>query len=775
MKKLRRLYRSIILLHVALFATWLLASCSSTKYLSNEEYLLEKVEIVCSNPSINLATLQGYIRQQPNARWFNTVKVPLGIYSMSGEKETWLNRTLKKLGEVPVVYESAKANRSCAELTQALQNMGYLSASVTMSEFYKRHKVTITYHLEPGEVYRVGQLKYNIADTLIAQKMDAASENSLLRSNMVLNINTLNKERERITQLLKNQGYYKFNKDYITFTADTIQGSKQVALTMNLSLFQQDKQSPLSLHPQYTLKDVHVVTEFDMANISTQQLSKLNHTNYKGLDIYYRNSLILKPKVFSGHNFMREGEPYSANEVNQTYSSFGRLNALKYTNIQFSEVPDSNHLNAFILTAPARTQSFMAELDGTNTAGDFGFAASLTYQHRNIFRGSETFSFKVRGAYEAISGLQGYLLDNYTEYGSEISLNFPRFVFPFLSQEFKRRIQASSEVGLQYNAQDRPEFSRRVLSASWRYRWSPQQRTQHRVDLLDINYVYMPSISNTFRDEYLNNVASNSILKYNYEDLFIARTGHTFSYSSNKATSEASEQRSNFSIRTNVESAGILLSLISHTLYDRRTSSGQRAIGNIAYAQYVKGDFDYTHHFVIDKRNSIFFHFGLGIAYPYGNSTILPFEKRYFSGGANSVRGWSVRSLGPGRFSGGDKKIDFINQSGDMKLDLNLEYRTSLFSNLNGAIFIDAGNIWTIREYAEQPGGAFRFDSFFSEIAVAYGIGLRLDVEFFILRLDGGMKAINPAYSTSSREHYPILNPSFKRDFALHFAVGYPF
>ena len=773
--KYRKLHHLTPILCAILLA-WLMGACSSAKHLSPDEYRLDKVKIECAQKELNTADLEGYVRQLPNSSWFNTVKVPLGVYAMAGKKETWLNRTMRKIGEAPVVFDREKADRTCSELKLALHNMGYLGATVTTEEIYNRHKVTLIYHLHPGSIYRVNNINLEIPDTAIARKLEAIASQTFLKPNMVLNINTLDKERERITTELKNQGYYKFNKEYITYTADTIQGRKLVGLTMHLALYQKDKQSPLTMHPQYTLNDVHVVTEFDMDIINQNRLHELKQTTYKGLDIYYKNSLILRPKVFSEFNFMREKEVYRTQDVDRTYSSIGQLNALKYSNIQLKEIPDSNLLDAYILTSPARAQSITLEIDGTNTAGDLGAAASMTYQHNNLFRGSETFTLKVRGAYEAISGLQGYATDNYTEYGAEASLNFPRFMFPFLSTEFKRRIRASSQVGIQYNTQERPEFSRRVLAASWSYRWSHRQRSQHRFDLLDINYVYMPSVSPTFRDEYLNSTASNSILKYNYEDLFIMRLGHTYSYQSPETDAiTGNKRRSRFSIRTNIETSGNLLSLISHTLYKQQTASGQYAISNIAYAQYVKGDFDFVHHWTIDNRNNLAFHFGLGIAYPYGNSTILPFEKRYFSGGANSVRGWSVRSLGPGRFSGGDKKIDFINQSGDVKLDVNIEYRTKLFWKLNGAIFIDAGNIWTLREYEEQPGGAFRFDSFFSEIAVAYGAGIRVDMDFFILRFDFGMKAINPAYDVEDRGHYPLFHPDFGRDLTFHFAVGYPF
>jgi outer membrane protein assembly factor BamA len=228
------------------------------------------------------------------------------------------------------------------------------------------------------------------------------------------------------------------------------------------------------------------------------------------------------------------------------------------------------------------------------------------------------------------------------------------------------------------------------------------------------------------------------------------------------------------SIRFNVETAGNLLNAGSLLFDAKKNSDNQYSLFNIAYAQYVKGDIDISKSLRFDERNSMALHFGLGVAYPYGNSNILPYEKRYFSGGANSVRGWSVRELGPGRFMGNDGRIDFINQTGDIKLDMNIEYRTSLFWKIHGAVFIDAGNIWTIRDYVEQPGGQFRLKSFWREIAVAYGLGFRLNFDYFIIRLDGGMKAVHPGYTDAIR-HFPIIHPNFKRDFTFHFAVGLPF
>jgi outer membrane protein assembly factor BamA len=249
----------------------------------------------------------------------------------------------------------------------------------------------------------------------------------------------------------------------------------------------------------------------------------------------------------------------------------------------------------------------------------------------------------------------------------------------------------------------------------------------------------MPWISETFKQDYLDNVSTrNSILKYNYEDLFIMRTGFGLSYSNEKDA-----------IRANVETAGNLLQAFSQIFPFKKNSNGQHTLFNIAYAQYAKFDFDYTHLIHFDMRNALALHGDFGIAVPYGNSRILPFEKRYFTGGANSMRGWGVRELGPGKFRGTDGRIDFINQTGDMKLDMNVEYRTFLFWKLYAAAFVDAGNIWTLRNYADQPGGEFQWNSFYQEIAVSYGLGLRFNFNYFILRFDVGMKAINPGLRDS--------------------------
>jgi outer membrane protein assembly factor BamA len=576
----------------------------------------------------------------------------------------------------------------------------------------------------------------------------------------------LDQERQRITKLLQNNGYYKFNKDFIVYQADTIKDNYQVELTMKLLPFQLKKEDTPTRHQQYTIRNVNFLTDGDPSDT----------VSYKGLQFLFDDKPYIRPSTLANFNYIQPKELYKEQNLQNTYTSMGRLRALKYTNIRFDEVMqnDSAMLDANLLLTKGKNQSLSFEIEGTNSAGDLGAAASMTFQHRNLFKGSETFTVKVRGAYEAITGLQeGYENDDYKEYGIETSLNFPEFKFPFLSSDYKRRIRATSEVGIDYNSQKRPEFTRTLASASWGYRWVDGKSSQHRFDLLDVSYIYVPWKSDNFR-AYLENLTDrNSILIKSYEDQLIVRMGYSYTYNSAKDKTLTSNKRNSYSIRVNLEEAGNLLYLGSKAIHSAPKADKGYEMANIPFAQYVKGDFDFARNWYIDKRNSFVFHIGMGIAYPYGNSQILPFEKRDFSGGPNSVRGWSVRSLGPGSYRGADGNMNYINHSGDIKLDINLEYRTHLFWKFNGAAFIDAGNIWNIRHYEGQEEGTFRFNRFYKQLAMAYGLGLRFDLDYLIIRFDGGMKAINPM--RTGKDKYPFLRPNFSRDFAFHFAVGYPF
>lgn len=767
-----------ILYTILLYLALSLASCSATKFVPDGSYLLDEVKIHTDNKEIKPSDMRLYVRQNPNSKWFSTIKTQLYVYNWSGRDSTkWFNRFLRKIGDAPVIYNESDAIRSQEEIAKAVQNLGYMGASVKRTTKTKKKKLKLFYEITSGKPYIVRTLKYDISDKKIAEYLRNDSTQSMLREGMLFDVNVLDAERQRITDYLLCNGYYKFNKDYITYTADTARNTHQVDLTLHLLPYKTYVGDTPKEHFQYKINKINFITDYDVLQSSALSSIEINDSlHYNGFPIYYKDKLYLRPKVLVDNLRFASGDLYDERNVQKTYTYFGRLSALKYTNIRFFETQngDSTQLNCYVMLTKSKHKSISFELEGTNSAGDLGAAASVSFQHRNLFRGSETFMVKFRGAYEAISGLQpGYKNHNYTEYGVETSINFPNFLFPFLTSDFKRRIKATTEFGLQYNYQLRPEFSRTIASASWSYKWMQKQKIQHRIDLLDISYLYLPWISSQFQEDYINKDKDNYILKYNYENRLIVRMGYNYSYNSaGGALVNNTITTNSYSIRAGFESAGNILYGISKMINMRKNKDGEYAILGIPYAQYLKGDFDFAKNIIIDHRsNSLAFHAGIGIAVPYGNAKVVPFEKRYFSGGANSVRGWSVRNLGPGSFAGDG---NFMNQSGDIKLDASIEYRTRLFWKFRGAAFIDAGNIWTIREYENQPGGVFEFDKFYKQIAVAYGLGLRLDLDFFVLRFDGGMKAINPKYK-KAKERYPIIHPRFSRDFAFHFAVGYPF
>ena len=734
-----------IRIFILLLITALLASCSVTKFVPEGEYLLDKVKVKCDTSAlgVNPGEMRQLVRQRGNSRWFSAAKLPLATYSLSGRDTTkWINRFLRSIGEAPQLYDSASTRASMEMLQTQLQNMGYLRASVDVYNEIKGKKLVTTYLLHPRQPYFINKVDYDIRDSAIAILLNMAdSTRRGLKSGMMFNVANLDNERSRISRYLANRGYYRFNKDFISYKADSVPGSHLIDITLVLDKYRSGEESNLP-HRVYTIGDVKFVSGNPNDSV-----------------------IPLRQSVLSSNTFLERGALYAFDDLQSTYNHFGRLGAVRYTNISFHERDSEPVLDCDIHVSTNKPSTISFQPEGTNTAGDFGAAVSLTYQNRNIFHGSENLSIVLRGAYEAIRGLEGYSNKNFMEYSAEARLSFPRFIAPLLSSSFRRRVNASSEVALLYDLQNRPEFMRRVFSVAWRYKWHDQNHhDRYQVDLLDLNYISMPWISDTFKREYLDNTDSrNSILRYNYENLFIMKLGFGYTYNNGI-----------YAIKTSVETAGNLLNLASKAFNFHKNDEGQYTFIDIAYAQYVRGMFDFTRKFVFDYNNQLVFHLGFGIAYPYGNSNILPFEKRFFSGGANSVRGWSVRSLGPGKFIGTDGRIDFINQTGDMKLDLNLEYRANLFWKFGGALFVDAGNIWTLREYEDQPGGQFKMSEFWQQLAVSYGMGIRLNFDYFVVRFDMGMKAVNPAYE-DEKDHFPLIHPRLSRDFAFHFAVGLPF
>lgn len=764
---------------------WLLAGCASTRHVPEGEFLLDKVSIKVDSATgaenIDTEALQAYLRQTPNHRMLWSLRLRLGFYNMSGNDSTrFWNRWARKLGEPPVIFDSVLTDAGVDQLRKAMVNKGYLKAQVhadTVADA-KKKKIKVTYRINPGEPYRIRSISYDIPDSSIHSLVTSRADRLPVSPGELLDRNIIDNERTIISDWLRNRGYYRLGKENITFSADTTEGSTEVDLTMRVSsspnLNQTTPQG--NIFDIWRIRKVFILTSFDpVRDTDLRNLQGIDTLTSHGIDILYGDHRYLRPGTLTENCFFSPGEIFRERDSDRTYQALSRLQILKFINIRILPAGDGTGLlDVYILLTPGKSMTAAFELEGTNSSGDLGIAAALTFTHRNIGRGSETFAAKIQGSYEALSGKLDDLLHNrYVEYGADLSLSFPKFVAPFLSDRFKRRVSASSALNISMNFQERPEYTRVISTAGWAYKWNRRDmRWRQTFTLVDVNYVYLPATTYDFLDRI---APDNPLLRYSYEDHFIMRMGYNF-YLTNRRDQgpwQKSRQEAFFTLRGNIETAGNLLFALSNLFSHRHDfRKNPYSVFGIRYSQYVRLDGDFSWVRILDSRSSLALHAGAGIGIPYANSTILPFEKRFYGGGANGVRGWAVRTLGPGSYPGGNTVSDFINQCGDIRLELNAEYRAKLIWVLELGAFIDLGNIWTIRDYENQPGGVFRFNRFYQQIAGAYGLGLRMDFDYFLLRFDLGMKAFNPA---RGERRWPLVSPSWNRDASFHFSIGYPF
>lgn len=784
-----------LLLCIPLIAA--LCGCSSTKHVPEGEYLLDAVDItVRDGNKISTEELYNFLRQQPNHKVIGFAKLSLSTYSLSGRDTTkWYNRWLRRIGQAPVIYDPELTEASARQLRQALVNRGYMDARVVVDTLSRGpKKMRVEYGIYAGQPHYIGSISYNIPDSAVRRIVlaDTAVTEAIHPGNL-FDRNRLDEERARITTLLRNKGYYDFNRECISFTADTIAGDKEIGLTLNLRTPSGSGSAPAPFaapegdapqlnKPYYIGRVFFIVAEninsVDALNSTAPSI--LDTVACRNIDVIYAGDRYLKPKLLEEKCLIEPGHLYRASAVDRTYEALGRLPIVRFINIELKPVSlpqaPTGLLDAYIFISRNKKQSISLELEGTNSEGDLGFGVGVTYQHRNLAHGSQLLTAKFRTSYESLSGnVEGLINNRYSEYAGEVGITFPKFECPFLSKNFKKRVMASTEFAVSFNYQERPEYTRIIAGAAWKWKWQRQRPGYTRrqtYDLVDINYVRLPRSTYDFIDQI---APDNPLLRYSYEDHFIMRMGYTY-YRTNRRV--PTDGKNAFAIqpyvrtlRASVETAGNLLYAISSAVGQHRSDGVYKILG-IQYAQYVKGEIDYTYTLNLNARNALSFHAGAGIAYPYGNSTMVPFEKRFYAGGANGVRGWGVRTLGPGAYDARNSVTDFINQCGDISLLLNAEYRAKLFWVFEGALFIDAGNIWTIRNYETQPGGVFDFGKFYKQLALAYGVGLRMDFTYFLLRLDLGFKAHNPA---ANQEPWPLIHPKWSRDANFHFSVGYPF
>ncbi|MGC3977145.1 MAG: BamA/TamA family outer membrane protein [Paludibacteraceae bacterium] len=629
----------------------------------------------------------------------------------------------------------------------------------------KAKTANLKYIINSNKPYYLRSYSVNINQKELYNIASDTSE-SLIKTDKLFDSDILDNERARITKKFRELGYFNFLKEHLHFYADSTLNSHQVDLVLELNSAIQNAKDTLNktVFDRYIINKVHFYSEADKSQDLPDGKIKLDSIIRKRYSFVYEKKRNIRPKVLVESTHIVPGKTYNDLAVEKTYSSLNTLSAVKYTNISFQK-KDSSRLDAYITLTPNKLQSLSADVEGTYSAGYWGMGANINFGHQNIFGGAEALTAKGRFAYEYQGSGQKAI-----EYGGDLAIKFPTFLFPFAGTQLKRRIRANTQINTTFSYRNRPsEFTGVILGAGLKYNWSELTNIKHSFDLIDLSYIRYPWISEEYQTNFLD---KNPNFRYNFQNHFIMRMGYSGSYTN----FNPSRPLKNYSSMIyNVETAGNSLYLLNKLSHNQQVQDGTQSyytLFKIRFAQYAKLDYNISHHQIFDQNNRIVYHAGVGIAVPYGNASIIPFEKRYFSGGANSVRGWTPYQLGPGTYA--ESKKNYVNlntQMGDIKIDLNMEYRAKIFWKLDGALFLDAGNVWIIKEYDEQPEGAFKVNKFLEQLGVAYGTGLRLDFSYFVIRLDMGIRLFNPALSRTQQWR---IKPT-SDDFAYNIAIGYPF
>jgi outer membrane protein assembly factor BamA len=474
---------------------------------------------------------------------------------------------------------------------------------------------------------------------------------------------------------------------------------------------------------------------------------------------------------------MHHGDKFSTEGVERTFNAFNRLRQFRFVDIQFQEPSfsnDSNLLDCHVRLAPLSKQSTSFDIEGTNTSGNFGVAGNIYYQHRNLFKGAEVFQLRLKGATERLQHLVDSVPNyfNTLELGVDTRLIIPKLLGPGNFIRDFERFLPKTVIAMGFNYQKRPEYTRTISTIKFGYDWKTTRSLRHIWNLMDLNKVKLFEFDQDFIDD-----IEDLYIKSSFTDHLIMAMNYSLVYNNQQLHAKKDYTY----IRFNIESAGNLLWAVSE-IFNRPkvTVEDTTGLGTIQYyqafntrfAQYVKSDIEFSHSHQIDEYNALVGRAFLGIGVPYGNFDVLPFEKKYFTGGANGIRAWQVRSLGPGSYKAPPNA--YPNQSGDIKIEMNMEYRFKLMSFLEGALFLDAGNIWAINEKDNREGALFKFNRFYKQIAIGTGTGVRFDLNYFILRIDLGMKVRDPAQD-EGRGWIIGVRPLTRDDFYLSFAIGYPF
>lgn len=782
--QLKRTCKHIISAHTRPYILFLLvlliisSSCNPTKYVPEQESLLEENHIKISRDGIKKSDLLPYIKQKPNKKIFGA-RFHLGLFNLSNiKKEKWPHSWLRRIGEEPVIFDQYAAGKSREQLESYISSKGFFDSRVRDSVATVKRRSEVFYDINLRTPYTIRNLYYEFADTNIQKLFYFDSVNCLIERGRPYDIDVLQAERLRFEKFVKDKGFYGFSSDHIYFRIDSTLGNRQVNVYYGIRNFlriDNNNRTSYVPHPMYRIRNVFIYPDFSPREALERReayavsLDTLNHNGYYFVTAKDRRSL--KYDIILQSLYIKPGSIYSVTNTEQTQEHLMALKVYRLVNIFFSEhdMKDAERKPGMLLDCHIQLtildqQSYRVELEGTNSAGNLGGALNLIYQHRNLFHGAEQFNLKLKGAYESLS--QKYTKMRSTqEYGAEAGMRLPRFYLPLLKkEEFVRRYNPTTSILAAYNYQEMPFYSRTMANATFGYNWIAHEYHTHIVNPLQLNIVNLLSIDSAFREK----IESSSYLAYSYRDVMILGGNYSYIFNNQKIQ----KSRDYWFLRFNAEASGNILALGSRLAGSKKKEGTYSLLGQ-PFSQYVRADIDLRYNVILNDVSSLVYRGFLGVGIPYGNSKAIPFEKQYFGGGANGIRAWQVRSLGPGSYL--PDETGLINQTADVKIEANAEYRFKLFWILEGALFLDAGNIWTYNEDVSRPGSKFNFSKFYKEMAVGTGTGLRFDFKFFIGRIDMGVKLRDPVLTEGSRWIMLNRNYDFRDDFTFVIGIGYPF
>lgn len=812
---MRRTERTYLFYYIILLAGLAMSfsSCSNTKYLAKGQRLLvsNKVEVhgdLLNTEKENIRndlSSSSIIMQAPNYKTLRIARLKLWLYNQKNKEKKsskfWDLILIPKNIEPPVIYDSTKMLQTVENMQNYMINQGYFHASVNADKSEKHRKIKVDYSVNTGKNFIIDSIGYDIPDTAIRRIIVNHLATADIKKGDPYKISGLIDERNRLTDLVRNAGYYKFSQDYVTMEVDTVnkdlfQASidpfESVVNLFNANVSKEHPTLELTIHVnapsdsvkprRYRLSHIYVYPDYDITSDETDTTQK--EVYFHGLTIRYRRPVV-KPYVLRRAIYFHPGDYYSQKSYTNTINKLNELGVFKFVTVQASERSDSAYLlNYYIYLVPEKRQSIGADIEATTSTGDYvlGTGLNINYSNRNVNRSANSLSLSLKGGVETNFDDNRNLYIQAKDLGAQLNMTFPRFITPFHIREASRFTNAKTNLALGYNHLDRINFfTLNTVNGSFGYSWNETDKKKWIFQPFAFDYTRATNISDTFQAQLDN----NPFLKSSFAKTFTGGINTSFIYN-NQSALNPTESFDYF--RASLDESGILLGGLNLLL--KGVSGGNtdfQKLTSLPFSHYVKLETEYKHYFVRPHADFVT-RVLAGVGVPYSSSDVLPYIKSFTAGGPNSMRAWRLRTLGPGGYKDPDlgNRDKFIDQTGEMKLEGNVEYRfdiLKLFAGslfLRGAIFTDVGNIWNLHNDPNKPYSQFELNKMYRELAIGSGVGLRLDFSYFVFRFDVATPIKTPYISDPNNgwvvDKINFGSRQWRRDnLVYNIAVGYPF